>query len=93
LGGELLGNLSAYRSELKNELQKLPIDKAIIEELGDFGIKTEQERRMMEEPDLHWNGQLFDHQVIACALALLTGTQNEVLNAEFKCLKLISTKK
>ena len=73
MGGELLVNLSAYRSELKNELQKLPIDKAIIEELGDFGIKTELERRMEEEPDfaLEWT--------------VLTGTQNEVLNAEFKC--------
>lgn len=90
MGTELLSNLVSYNQEIKNQLAKLSIDKQILENQQGFGVQTELNPRMTEMNEMSWNGGMFDHQVIVGTLALLSSTQNDVLNAEFNCLKLIS---
>jgi hypothetical protein len=89
-GIELFNNLNALKTELKKQMEKLPLaNKATIEGLGDFGIKTELNPAMADY-EMEWNQEMFHSQIVVGALSLLTGLQNEVLNAEFKCLKVIS---
>ena len=62
--------------------------KAVMEQMGDFGIQTDLNPQMMEDMST-WQEGMFYQQVVSGTLTLLTGIQNEVLNAEFKCLKTI----
>jgi GldM N-terminal domain len=92
-GIELLNSLNTYKAGLKNQLQKLLFtNNDVLENLGDFGIKTELKSEITGGYDMKWNEGMFNQQVVVGTLSLLSSLQNEVLNAEFKCLKTISLK-
>lgn len=95
MGQELYRNLYLYTQELKGELQHLKLDTESIDEVTK-GIKievSEEMKMMMLGGSENWSGLLFDHQVIVASLALLSGIQNEILNAEFKSLRSITQSK
>lgn len=91
MGQELYRNLHMYTQELKSELQRLKLEEQVVDEITK-GIKLEisdEMRIMLLNGNESWNDFMFYHQTIVASLALLSGIQNEVLNAEFKSLNTI----
>ncbi len=93
LGQELLEKLIAHKKRLKEQLNRLPLEnkEETIESYADFGINTEANYSEMTDGLDSWTDAMFYQQTIVGSLSLLSSIQNEVLNAEFKCLKVIST--
>ncbi len=90
-GIELFTRLNNFKIVLKGQMLKLPFEnKDLVESLGDFGINTSLKPEMTEGYDLTWNEGMFNQQILVGTLSLLSSIQNEILNAEFKCLKSIS---
>jgi hypothetical protein len=90
-GVELWNKLNDYKIRLKDQLKSIPfVSQDVIDRLGDFGIKTELKPEMTDGYQMNWNEGMFSQQTIVGTLALLSAIQTEVLNAEFKCLKVIS---
>jgi hypothetical protein len=89
-GAQLSEKLHIFKKSIEEELNGLPFEnkKEIIAQLGDFAVKTELNEELMYHFDT-WEDGMFYGQTISSSLGLLTGVQNEVLNAEFKCLKAI----
>jgi len=91
-GRELYDRLVNFKKSLIKEMENLPLKnkEEVIGNLGDLGIKTELNPEMMENME-NWQEGMFYQQTISGTLAILSGIQNEILNAEFKCLKTIKT--
>ncbi len=91
VGQELFERLNDHKVMLKQEMEQIPIEnESLINELGDFGIKTELKQDILDGHKMKWNQTMFGNQTIVATLAILTSIQTEVLNAEFKCLKIVS---
>lgn len=90
-GENLWNKLNLLKKTITEEIHNLPIEnkKEVIDSLGDFGIETEL-NPIMNEGMNTWQERMFYNTPIVGTLALLSGIQNEILNAEFKALTLIS---
>lgn len=92
-GEQLVSKLMQYKKSMIEEMKALPFEnkEQIVERLGDLGVKTELKPQLMEEFQT-WEDGMFYQQTIAGTLAILTSVETEVLNAEFRCLKIIKKK-
>jgi hypothetical protein len=91
IGIALYDSLTNFKIKLRNEMSKISMANTHENfKSADFGINTEIDEKLTEGHNLTWNESLFLHQTLAVSLCTLTSLQNEVLNAEFICLKSIS---
>ncbi len=92
-GKELYEQLVDYKKEILEKINALPFaDKEkMMADLGDFGIPTEA-RNMPEgyEGFGTWQENMFYENTLGSTLAMLSGLQNQVLNAEFMTLGAIA---
>ena len=91
-GMQLLQNLNLYKQELTVELRKLELNEEEINKITD-GIKTDvtdEMKMILFNRSDNWNALMFDNQIMAASLTLLTGIQNEILTAEFMSLSYIA---
>ncbi|MFC2138334.1 gliding motility protein GldM [Bacteroidota bacterium] len=85
---ELKNKLIEYRANLIGEIAKDEIkliDKtSVIEQLGDLGIDTEDNKDAKDDKpeEKHWEYKKFYHAPMFAAVTILTQIQSEILNAE-----------
>lgn len=90
-GNALYDSLFKYNNNLKKEMSKLSLVRTNESlDISNFEIDLSVNEKLTEGYRMNWNMSLFLHQTLAASLCTLTSLQNDVLNAEFNCLRSIS---